>query len=46
MSFSILLLFKIILLAASVSGKCAFSQSESMMPFAYDGDAFPLNYTM
>ena len=29
-----------------VDGKCSFSVTKDMMPFKYDGDSFPINFTM
>lgn len=40
---SLLCLLSLIVLGAS---KCAYTQSPDILPYVYDGDAFPINYTM
>ncbi len=34
------------LLATIVSTKCAYTQPQHGLPYVYDGDSFPINYTV
>ena len=45
-SYSPLLLFVIAHLIISAQSKCVYSQGEDYMPYVYDGESFPINYTM
>lgn len=35
----------LVLFAIEVHSKCSYSQPPSGLPYYYDGDAFPINYT-
>jgi hypothetical protein len=41
-----LLMLSAIFLAYLAEAKCVYTQPESGLPYIYDGEAFPINYTM